>query len=371
MAMRKTLNPPVLDSEELLEQLELILKEISSIAKKANKKTGFCIGNTTKKVARDYFFTPIRNTSLCVAGSIIIDCVAIAEAITRAADGRVDYIFVDTEKKISPELYSLADAGNVERAVRQLASRSKVLTYKGNDLTVDAMDCFLAQLVVPDVRGLGGKKVAIIGAGNMGFKLALKLTERGAYVVMVRRNTKVLNTIVRALNYVKPRSTIAKITGTSDIQAALVDADIVIGLTPGTHDITREMIAGVKDSAILVDAGKGSFSAEAIEEAGRRTLPVYRASIQASFEGQVTMLLKTEEILAREVGRREIDGVSIVSGSLMGCKGDLVVDNFLNPAQVFGVADGTGDFNREPSAKEIANRQLLEEWIRQRQGSAS
>jgi hypothetical protein len=131
------------------------------------------------------------------------------------------------------------------------------------------------------------------------------------------------------------------------------------------------MIAGVKDGAVLVDAGKGSFSAEAIEEAGRRKLPVYRASIQASFEGQVAMLLKTEDSLAREVGRRKINGVSVVSGSLMGCKGDLVVDNFLNPTQVFGVADGTGDFNREPSPKEILNRQSLEEWIRQRQGSAS
>ncbi len=353
----------MVESEDLLEELERTLEDILAIAKKENKKTGFCIGNTTKKVARDYFFTPIRNTSGCVAGSIIIDCVAMAEAITRAVDGRVDYIFVDTEKKISPELYSPADAGNVERAVRQLASRSKVLTYKGNDLTVDAIDCFLAQLVVSDFRGLGGKKVAIIGAGNMGFKLALKLTERGAYVVMVRRNTKVLNTIVRALNYVKPRSTIAKITGTSDIQTALVDTDIVIGLTPGTHDITREMISKVKDGAILIDAGKGSFSREAIGEAERRGLQIYRASIAASFEGQISMLLKMEEILEREAGRREINGVSIISGSLMGHKGDLVVDNFLNPTQVFGVADGTGDFNREPSDEELENLRWLRGFI--------
>jgi hypothetical protein len=351
----------LLESGELFEELVQVLRDVLAIGKKENKKTGFCIGNTTKKIDRDYFFTPIRNTSRCVAGSIVIDRVAIAEIVTRAVDGRVDYIFVDTEKKISPELYSLDDVGNVERAVRQSASKSKVLTYKGNDLTVDAVDCFLAQCVTSDVRGLGGKKAAIIGAGNIGFKLALKLTERGCHVVMARRNTKVLNTIVRALNYIKPRSTIAKIIGTSDIQAAMVGADIVIGLTPGTQDITVEMVQGVKDGAVLIDAGKGSFSGEAVAAAESRKLQIYRASIAASFEGQIAMLLKMEEVLEREVGRREVEGIFIISGSLMGRKGDLVVDNIFNPTQIYGVADGCGDFNRTPSDEELENIRILKD----------
>ena len=356
------------DSEMFLREVESVLTRVQGIAKKEGKKTGFCIGNTTKKISRDYFFTPIRNTLQCVSASIIIDRVALAELLTKTIDGKVDYIFVDTEKKISPDLYSAHDAGNVERAVRGFATKSKVLTYKGNDLTVDALDCFFAQMLSFDERGLGAKKVAIIGAGNIGFKIALKLTERGAHVVLVRRDKEKLDLIVEAINCVKPAGTIAKAVGTTDMREAVKDADVVIGLTPGTKDITAEMISLVKEDAVLIDAGKGSFSPEAIQEAERRWLKIYRASVTASFEGQINMLLKMEELLEKTVGRREWEGIAIVSGSLLGRKGEMVVDNIFDPAEIYGIADGFGDFNRNPSAKEKRNLETLAELIKNKQG---
>jgi len=349
--------------EELLTEMETIYRELIQIAKRENKKIGFCIGNTTQKIDHDYFFTPIRNTSRCVAGSIIIDCVSIAVEIAKALDGRVDYFFIDTEKKISPELYGESDAGNVERAVKEVVQESKILTYKGNDLIVDAIDGFLAQLITTDDRGLGGKTVAIIGVGNIGFKLALKLTERGSHVVLVRRNTKALDSIVQALNTIKPRSTIAKIHGTSSIDEAVQDADIIIGLTPGTQDITAHMIEGAKEGVVLIDGGKGSFSPEAIECATRRGLKVYRASITPSFEGQVSMLLRLEEMISREVGRLDIKGISVVAGSLLGAEGDVILDSISNPTQVYGVANGCGDFKRDLSNEEKDRLETLKEHI--------
>lgn len=335
------------DRDALLRELAAIHAEVVRIAKKANKKTGFCIGNTAQKIDSDYFFTPVRNTEKCVCGSVIIDCVLAGEVIVRELDGRVDYLLVDTEKKISPELYGSHDAGNVERMVRSVAKRSRILTFKGNDLTVDAIDAFLAQLIVSDVRGLGGKKVAIIGAGNIGFKLALKLTERGANVVLARRNTKILDVIVKALNYVKPRSTIAKISGTSDVSDAMEKADIVVGLTPGTRDITVSMIEKIKPGAVLIDAGKGSFDPEALRHAQSRGMQMYRASIAPSFEGQVAMLLRQEEVLSSEMGTREVDGIRFVSGSILGADGDIVVDNVFSPTRIYGIANGCGDFKRQ------------------------
>lgn len=334
------------DRAVLLQELVSINTEVARIAKKENKKTGFCIGNTAQKIDRDYFFTPIRNTEKCVCGSVIIDCVRAGEMIVRELDGHVDYLLVDTEKKISPEFYGSEDAGNVERMVRSVVKKSKVLTFKGNDLTVDAIDAFLAQLITSDIRGLGGKKVAIIGVGNIGFKLALKLTERGSNVVLVRRNTKALNAIVKALNYVKPRSTIAKITGTSDMGAAMENSDIVVGLTPGTRDITASMVAKIKANAVLIDAGKGSFDQDALRYAQSKGMRVYRASITPSFEGQIAMLLRQEEILRCELGTREVDGVRIVSGSILGADDDVVVDNVFLPNRIYGIANGCGDFKR-------------------------
>jgi hypothetical protein len=333
-------------------QLEKTLADILELAEREGKKTGFCIGNTTKRIDHDHCFTPIRNTALCVCGSVLIDKVEVAEEIVRVLDGRVDYFFVDTEKKISPSLYGAHDVGNVERAVREGAKRSRVLTFKGNDLTVDAIDCFLAQLVLRDVQGIGGKKVAIVGAGNIGFKIALKLLERGAHVFMVRRDREKLELLTRTLNAVKPVGTLARVTGTTDVTEAMKDADVVIGLTPGARTLDGELVSLLKDGAALIDAGKGSFSIDGIEEAERRGMAVYRTSITASFEGQVAMLLKMEGILERSLGRRTVEGIAIIAGSLLGRKGEIVVDDIEQPTQIYGVADGCGDFNREPSEEE-------------------
>jgi len=328
-----------------------MLQEVKRIATREGKKTGFCIGNTVKKIERDYFFTPIRNTSACVCGSIIVDCISVAKRLVDLLDGKVDYFFVDTEKKISREKYD-NDAGNVERAVRERVKRTTILTYKGNDLTVDAIDCFLAQKVCLDYRGIGSRKVAIIGMGNIGFKLALKLVERGAHVHVVRRDINKLQIVVRALNDIKPVGTFASVVGQPDSVVAACDADILIGLTPGTGDISPVVVDVVRDNAILVDVGKGSFSREALVRAWARGLTIYRASIAESFAGQATMLLGMEENLFVSMGRGEIGGVPVVAGGLMAQRGEVVVDSIHHPAQVYGLADGCGDFIMDPTSDE-------------------
>ena len=346
-----------------------MLQEVKRIATREGKKTGFCIGNTVKKIERDYFFTPIRNTSACVCGSIIVDCISVAKRLVDLLDGKVDYFFVDTEKKISREKYD-NDAGNVERAVRERVKRTTILTYKGNDLTVDAIDCFLAQKVCLDYRGIGSRKVAIIGMGNIGFKLALKLVERGAHVHVVRRDINKLQIVVRALNDIKPVGTFASVVGQPDSVVAACDADILIGLTPGTGDISPVVVDVVRDNAILVDVGKGSFSREALVRAWARGLTIYRASIAESFAGQATMLLGMEENLFVSMGRGEIGGVPVVAGGLMAQRGEVVVDSIHHPAQVYGLADGCGDFIMDPTSDEKMKLDVVLKVIADTQESA-
>ena len=95
---------------------------------------------------------------------------------------------VDAEKKIKPK--NNKTPGNIERRVRESVKKSKMLIYKGNDLTVDAIDLFLTYFFKDNIRGLGGKKILIIGAGNIGSKLAQILLERGSRVFINRRSQK-------------------------------------------------------------------------------------------------------------------------------------------------------------------------------------
>lgn len=344
-------------------EIDRILEEVNCLAKQQGKLTGFCIGNTRKVNATGMYFSPIRNTTKLVAGSAIVYEVAQAESIARLIDGRVDYVLVDTEKKISPERYGGQNVGNVERAVREIVRASKILTYKGNDLTVDSIEGLVVEVLSSHPRGLSGKKAAIIGAGNLGSKLALKLVERGMNVTITRRDREKLDTVVAALNFIKPLETIAKVSGSTDNLAAAKGADLLIGLTDGSPVISAEMIETLAPGAVLVDAGKGCFLPEAISLAERNDIPIYRADIRAGFEGHIGIALGTEHIVLRSLGRKEINGVHVVSGGLLGRMNEVVVDNVHDPRYVYGLANGVGDFIRVLDIDQKERIQIIQQYI--------
>jgi len=237
-----------------------LARTVAALAKKRRKASGFCIGNTAKIDSQSLYFTPLRDTNLMVVAGVIVYSEAQAVQIARAVDGKVDRVLVDAEKKIPDELSMRGDTANVERAVRETLKRSALWIYKGNDLSVEAVDCLLTQLTKSSVRGIGGKKAAILGAGNLGSKLALKLVERGASVAITRRDVRKLRLITEALNCIKPAYTTAKVQGLTDNRAAAANADILIGTTNGKPVITAQMVRDLAPGAFIVDVGKGVFT---------------------------------------------------------------------------------------------------------------
>jgi len=65
------------------------------------------------------------------------------------------------------------------------------------------------------------------------------------------------------------------------------------------------------------------------------------------------------------MGRRQVGQYQLVSG-LLGYKGEVVVDNIVEPACVYGIADGQGDFLANISRKEKKN--LLSTILRDSDG---
>jgi hypothetical protein len=146
----------------------------------------FTILNTTKRINR-FYFTPVRcldNIQVC---GVVVANSSEAKIFARLSDGKFDYIAVDSEKKIEPSHYSYPnDLGNIEGEVLDTVKKSKVVNFKANDITVNAVDI----LVASRVMGVAQRKIAIVGLGNIGFKLALKFVERGCSVNMFRRDIK-------------------------------------------------------------------------------------------------------------------------------------------------------------------------------------
>ena len=74
------------------------------LAKKNKKLSGFIIGNTSKSHHKSkFYFTPIRSTEKMILSGIITYSESYAKIASKYLDGKVDYVLVDSEKKLPPK----------------------------------------------------------------------------------------------------------------------------------------------------------------------------------------------------------------------------------------------------------------------------
>jgi hypothetical protein len=323
--------------DNILERSKKIALEVARIAKNTDRIPMFVIENTAG-VEKNVVFSPIRYTPSVVSGVAIIRTIEDAKKIVKSIDGIVKTILVDVEKKNQ-------GLSGIEEAVKREAVKSEILTVKLNDMTVEATDALIAQLV----GKVYGKRVTIIGAGNIGSKLALKLVERGAEVVITRKNReKEVKKIAEALNLMKPRGTLAKVTGTVNNLEAAKGADVVICFAPKTPVVTSEIVNAMNSQGLLIDGGIGTIYPDAINIAVRQGIRVLRLDMRAGFAGGVTAILETRNLIKHVMGRNSIAGIPVVAGGFVGRAGDVLVDNISKPTQVIGVADGRGGTLKDP-----------------------
>ena len=340
-----------------LKNLKKKYLETKILAKKKRKKIAFIIGNTIKIEKGNYYFTPPRITDKLVLFGIIVFKESIAIDACKYLDGKVDIIFADGEKKIFPK--KSGAPGNIERRVRERVKKSKVYIYKGNDLTVDSVDLIVSQYFNKDLRGVAGKKIGIIGAGNIGSKIGLFMTELGAKVFLNRRNKKKLKCIVNAINYLKPRNTREKAKIANKIFAAK-NSDVLIGSTDGKSVIDEKMVNLMKKKSIIIDAGKETLTENAIRKAIERKIEIFRVDIFPSLEGLISKTFSMEKQISKLLKNKKIENVNIFNSGKLGKYGDLIVDDIDNINLVYGICDGKGDFLRKiPKKYKVLIKRIL------------
>lgn len=270
----------------------------------------------------------VRLSEGALTGNIILRESNLLAEIVATFEPVVSLFFIDCEVKAGVDL--AASAGD-------LISADKIHYFKPNDFTVEALDEWIAQRV----RCTRGRTAAVVGAGNIGAKIALRLSERGFQVRLAGRNIDKTAMIAKALNTIsRGGGTIAAMENTL---TACAGADLILGCTPGVAAIDTKEIAAAAPDALLIDVGNGTFSAAAIAEAHRRSLALEVLAPNAGWDGFVRRYFSTRE-LQRGLGRRMlVNDVWIVSRGVMGSLGDVLVDNVEAPSRVIGVCNGTGD----------------------------
>ena len=341
--------------KELNEKINFIKKKNRLI----KKKTAFIISNTAKFKNVPFFITPIRETKNFHYFGITLFNDIVAKKICKIIDGKFDTIFVDSEKK-SLNLRKKNHLTNIERVVKENIRKSYLKFYKANDLTVDAAENFLVLRFKNEIRNLGGKKILIIGVGNIGFKLSLRLVERGANVEIYRRDTKKLNKICELINFIKPVGNISSVKPFKLSEKKLKGFDIIICCAKGTNIIKLKKISDLNKKVVLLDIGKGMFDKNTLNNLIKNNLKVFRLDVSSSLDMEIENSEIFKLIEKKKYNARKVGGFTLVSSGLLGQEKDIIVDDVYNPKMIFGICDGKGDFvNSTKKKKKLCDKIII------------
>lgn len=299
--------------------------------------TCFTIANTAKK-AECYYFTPIRYfDGIQVCGVVVTNSIE-ARQFARLVDGKFSYIAVDSEKKIEPQQYSYSsDLGNIEGEVLDVVKQSKLINFKANDVTVDTVDIFLSNKLM----GTRSRKIAIVGVGNIGFKLVLKLVERGGHVNMFRRNSKKLKVQAECINLTKPRGTLARAHLSESLHECLLGANAIVATADSSNIICLNDLKHAAPDAFLIDCGKACFCEDVY--ASRN---VFRTDVTMCLLYHLKMVIMSHNFLFPKYGRKIVDNKTYVCG-VCGNRGDIVLSDLNDFDSAIGICDGKGGLIRE------------------------
>lgn len=342
-------------AEPLLSKLENFLEMASE------SELGFTIGSLSDYThEEDYYITPVRSTKRLKYMGAIVKNVETAVEIARIVDGKVDYLFVDSEKKIHPRNYGQNDVGNIEKAISNVLHHTKLLPYKGNDLTVLAADS-LIRVLTPN---LTGAKIAIVGVSNIGMKLALSLLERGNNVCLFSRDLLHAKSTADLLNKMKMRNVLVECGYAENLEKAIRNSDLVISCsngksTIGIKEINQMQRGPIENKPILVDVGKGAFNEEIIEYGHL----IHRVDVGDQLSREIDNLLELESRCARKTSRKVTEEITLVRIGIVGKKGDYVVDDPDFPQNILGQCDGKGNLITVDAnnSKDIINLCLTKE----------
>ena len=332
----------------MFKKFRVLVNDINKISTKEKKKRAFIISNTADKNAKKYL-TPLRRSSSCIYGGAVIYDDDTTKKICQYLNNKIDYVFIDTEKKAS----TVKKKGviNIERTVRENIALKKIFYFKANDLTVDAASNFMEMLFQKDIRNVSNKKILIIGAGNIGFKLSLRFIERGVKVFLngkKRMNTKKM---ISTINRIKPSATLNKVKHFPNIQKKLSAFDVIINASNSIKKILKNKKIPLKNNVIFVEIGKNLFSEDFLRHCLDNNVSIFRLDVSYSFNELIEQKINTKGQWSKtKFTRTKKNDLNLISPGLLGQNGDIIVDDPSNPKIIYGM------INKKGNLKNLSNK---------------
>jgi hypothetical protein len=286
------------------------------------------LATTANRNNPSFYVGGLRQGQGVAAANFIFATPDLLPEVIARFDGSIEAFLLDTEIKNT--------FNDLEDRAAKLIRKTPIIRIKPNDMTVAALDLWLA-LILSSLRG---KTVLIVGAGNVGAKIALLLAERGAEAKLLGRDAEKLSRIVAGLAEICRGHGYVTL---ADREKPATGASVILGCTPGIPAVTALMIEQAATDAIVIDVGNGTLFPEAIEAARQRGIRVFCLSPEAGFIGWMAAFAHAREQIDRMKRRMLPSGAYVIGPGVLGAYGDVLVDNPDNWRRIIGVCDGRGD----------------------------
>lgn len=284
--------------------------------------------STTAKHALEFRVLPRRSISNMGISSFMINDETKLEETLSFFDGNVDNIYIDVEQKQFLNLFEIA---------RKIVKKSKVITVKPNDTTIESCDSLIRHSLNDD---LYNKNIIVIGTGNLASKIAIRLAERQANVYIVGRTAEKEKKVAEAINLFLPKHT-SLIKPIDLINTE--KANVIVSFLSGQFNREEEIMPLITTDTLIIDGGINNFSSDFIKEILMNNVQITRLDTRIALSYQ--LLLDddyTRSFFTDIFGQSVVQETQIVAGGYIGDEGTVIVDSIKNPNQIIGIADGSG-----------------------------
>jgi 4-hydroxy-2-oxovalerate aldolase len=318
--------------------LDLLLKELRARAVKSGKFSALNVVISGTPRTEFAVSGNIHSTQSHVVGSVELSDAPQLEAVLKTADGRIDVVLLDVDRKpFGPP--------NSAEIARGILDKTALLTYLDSRVWVEAVEDQVVRLLH---EVLNGSEIVIAGDHPRSRFLALRFAERSAHVTLLKdpgaKESESPSAPARNSSHeVTTDLQLTQIDAASpQAREILASAGIVVVWPANAPWFDRNLSQSLSPNAYVLDAGIGAILPDAIDEARRRGCLLLRVNIWPALTGALSAahesLIKTNDAF----GWDTVDGIPIVAGGAMGNSGDVIVDAVRHPTRIIGVCDGHG-----------------------------
>ena len=332
------------------------------------------ITTNTSSDNKKLYCSPLRQIDNILIFGFVVYSTKQLQYITKILDKSIDIIFVDTEKKIpfnigdkykknylikkNKSSNEFIEFGNLTTVLKSQIKNIPILEFKPNDITVE----HAWHIIRDHFNVLSKKQLTIFGAGNIGFKLGLKLVESGVNIKLFRRNIEKCMHISNTINLIKPVSTLAESNFSNSAISACYGADGIIACSNEKSVVYEDCLKSIKPNGIIIDLGKGNLDKKAIKYAVKKKIKIIRCDITKTLVGYIRQNFINYFFNTKM--RNSFDGITVISGGYIGEKDTLIVNNSADPKEVIGVSDGYGNFKKKLSKKNFLEIKKLKKYLK-------